>query len=284
MNILDTIRLLPILLVGFASWSAAAEDTVDAMAQAHADDEPVATPVATLSPAQPILGAPVDYGAIDGTPLTGYLAVPERGADTAPGIIVIHEWWGLNDNIRGVTERLAGEGYRALAVDLYRGELAEDPKTAMKLSRGLQQQAEQANDNLRQAYDYLAAQQAPRIGVIGWCRGGHWSLRTALLLPDQVDAAVIYYGSLVTDRDELATLQMPILGNFGEADPLIPLDDIATFEQTLRELDKDVDVKIYPNAQHAFSNPSGTTYNAAAATDAWGRTTIFFARHLQQAE
>ncbi|UCG71679.1 MAG: dienelactone hydrolase family protein [Chromatiales bacterium] len=251
------------------------------MAAAHANDKPVPTPVATAAPDRAVSAGPVQYGAIDGQPLTGYLAAPKDLADDAPAIIVIHEWWGLNDNIRSVTERLAGEGYRALAVDLYRGELAEDPKTAMKLSRGLQQQAEQANDNLRQAYAYLEAQSAPRIGVIGWCLGGRWSLRTALLLPDRVDAAVIYYGSLVTDRDQLATLQMPILGNFGEADPIIPLDDIATFEQTLRELGKDVDVKIYPGAQHAFSNPSGTAYNPEAAQDAWGRTTGFFARHLQ---
>lgn len=274
-------RIGPVLLASFVCNGAAATDFVDSMAAAHANDKPVPTPVATAAPDRAVSAGPVQYGAIDGQPLTGYLAAPKDLADDAPAIIVIHEWWGLNDNIRSVTERLAGEGYRALAVDLYRGELAEDPKTAMKLSRGLQQQAEQANDNLRQAYAYLEAQSAPRIGVIGWCLGGRWSLRTALLLPDRVDAAVIYYGSLVTDRDQLATLQMPILGNFGEADPIIPLDDIATFEQTLRELGKDVDVKIYPGAQHAFSNPSGTAYNPEAAQDAWGRTTGFFARHLQ---
>jgi len=281
MRILTRLQIGPVLLVSFVCKVAAAGDVVDSMAQAHADDKPVATPVATAAPARAIRAASVQYASIDGEPVTGYLAAPEQGADGASAIIVIHEWWGLNDNIRGVTERLAGEGYRALAVDLYRGELAEDPKTAMKLSRGLQQQAEQANDNLRQAYEFLAAQDAPRIGVIGWCLGGRWSLRTALLLPDQVDATVIYYGSLVTDRDQLATLQMPILGNFGEADPLIPLDDIAAFEQILTELGKDVDVKVYPDAQHAFSNPSGTAYNPEAAQDAWGRTTSFFARHLQ---
>lgn len=260
---------------------AVAEDAIDAMARAHAGDEPVATPVATLAPANAVSAAPVEYGSMDGQPLTGYLAAPAEGADGVPAIIVIHEWWGLNDNIRGVSERLAGEGYRVLAVDLYRGALAEDPKTAMQLSRGLQQQVEQAKDNLRQAYEFLDTAGAPRVGVIGWCLGGRWSLRTALLLPDQVDAAVIYYGSLVTDRDRLATLQMPILGNFGEADPLIPLDDIALFEKTLQELGKDVDVKIYAGAQHAFSNPSGTAYNAEAAKDAWARTTAFFAEHLQ---
>lgn len=279
MNDWKRLTCLPALLV--ASGSLAWADEVDDMGRAHANDEPVATPVATMDPAIPVTAGPVEYGSIDGSPLQGYLAVPEQGADGAPAIIVIHEWWGLNDNIRGVTERLAGEGYRALAVDLYRGDLAEDPKTAMKLSRGLQQQADQANDNLRQAYAFLNAADAPRIGVIGWCLGGRWSLRTALLLPDQIDAAVIYYGSLVTDRDELATLQMPILGNFGEADPLIPLDSIAEFEQTLTDLGKSVDIKVYPEAQHAFSNPSGTAYNAAAAKDAWQRTTGFFAANLK---
>ena len=92
---------------------------------------------------------------------------------------------------------------------------------------------------------------------------------------------MIYYGSLVTDPEQLATLEMPILGNFGEADPLIPLGEIAAFEKTMKELGKQVDVKVYPDAQHAFSNPSGTAYNAEAAADAWVRTTGFLAANLQ---
>jgi carboxymethylenebutenolidase len=278
---MQKMTLIPILLSAFASAAAAAQDPVEAMARAHAGDQPVATPVATIAPTGAVSGTTVNYGAIDGAPLTGYFATPDQGGDSAPGIIVIHEWWGLNDNIRRVTERLAGDGYRALAVDLYRGQVAADPKTAMRLSRSLQQQSDQTDDNLQQAYTWLDEQGAPRIGVIGWCLGGRWSLRTALLLPDQVDAAVIYYGTLVTDRNQLATLQMPILGNFGGADPLIPLDDITTFETTLRQLGKKVDVKIYPGAQHAFSNPSGTAYDPGAASDAWARTTAFFAQNLR---
>jgi carboxymethylenebutenolidase len=269
------------VVIGLLSAPVMAEDFTDAMARAHAEDTPVATPVATTEPARAVTAAPVEYGTLDGQALTGYLAMPAEGAEQAPAVIVIHEWWGLNDNIRSIAERLAGEGYRALAVDLYRGEVAENPKTAMALSRGLQKEADQANENLRQAYAFLDAVGAPKIGVIGWCLGGRWSLRTALLLPDKVDAAVIYYGSLVTDREQLATLGMPILGNFGEADPLIPLDQIAAFEKTMKELGKQVDVKVYPDAQHAFSNPSGTAYNAEAAADAWVRTTGFLAANLQ---
>lgn len=270
-----------LVLLGLATPFGAGADEIAAMARAHAGDSPVATPLATEAPAVAVTSRAVQYGEQDGAPLTGFLAMPEGAAADVPGLIVIHEWWGLNDNIRAIAERLAGEGYRALAVDLYRGEVATEPKTAMQLSRGLRDDSDRADDNLLQAYAYLEAAGSPRIGVIGWCLGGRWSLRTALLLPDQVDATVIYYGSLVTDPQELATLQMPVMGNFGGADPIIPLADIEAFESTMRELGKTVDVKIYPGAQHAFSNPSGTAYDAAAAADAWQRSTGFLGTYLQ---
>ncbi len=200
----------------------------------------------------------------------------------APALIVIHEWWGLNDNIRQVTERLAGEGYVALAVDLYGGEAAATPKQAMQKMQSLMGNVEAANDNLRAAFAFLENEQgAPRIGVVGWCLGGQWSLRTALLLPEKIDAAVIYYGSLNTDPEALATLQMPVMGNFAENDPLIPLDSVEALRSTLASQGKVVDVKVYAGAKHAFSNPSGTAYDAEAAADAWVRTTGFFAEHLQ---
>jgi carboxymethylenebutenolidase len=224
----------------------------------------------------------VQYGEQDGEALTGFLAVPAGATGDLPAVIVIHEWWGLNDSIRQVTERLAGEGYRALAVDLYRGEVADEPKTAMGLSRNLSEQGEQGEDNLLQAYAFLSEGGAPRVGVIGWCLGGRWSLRTALLLPDQVDATVIYYGRLITDPEQLETLQMPVLGNFGGADPIIPQANIEAFEGTMRELGKEVDIKVYPGAKHAFSNPSGTAYDATAAEDAWARSRDFLAANLKQ--
>ena len=271
-----------LVLILFFAGGAQADDEAAAMARAHADDVPIATPVASTEPVLAVQSRAIQYGEQDGEALTGFLAMPEGGASDLPAVIVIHEWWGLNDNIRRVTERLAGEGYRALAVDLYRGEVAPDPKTAMRLSSGLRKQGEQTDDNLLQAYAFLNDGGAPRIGVIGWCLGGRWSLRTALLLPDQVDATVIYYGSLVTDPEQLETLQMPVLGNFGGADPIIPQADIQAFEGTLRELGKQVDVKVYPGAKHAFSNPSGTAYDAPAAEDAWARSRAFLAANLKQ--
>lgn len=273
---------LNLFFIFMLAGGAQADDDVAAMARAHADDVPITTPVASTRPAQAVESQVVQYGEQDGEALTGFLAVPAGATGDLPGVIVIHEWWGLNDSIRQVTERLAGEGYRALAVDLYRGEVADEPKTAMGLSRNLSEQGEQGEDNLLQAYAFLNEGGAPRVGVIGWCLGGRWSLRTALLLPDQVDATVIYYGRLITDPEQLKTLQMPVLGNFGGADPIIPQANIEAFEGTMRDLGKEVDIKVYPGAKHAFSNPSGTAYDAPAAEDAWARSRAFLAANLKQ--
>lgn len=278
-------RLLPVMLLAglvLAAPPARPADVVQATAAAHATDRPEASPAATTAPARPVTGMSVAYGQAGDQPINGYLARPADAGPGTPGLIVIHEWWGLNDNIRQVTERLAGEGYVALAVDLYGGKAASEPKDAMALMQRLQGQVDEANANLRQAYAYLTdTAGAPRVGVVGWCLGGQWSLRTALLLPADIDATVIYYGSVPTDAATLAPLEMPILGNFAENDPIIPPATVKAFAATLEELGKTADIKIYPGAQHAFSNPSGTAYDAAAAADAWQRTTAFFRRYLR---
>lgn len=260
-----------------------AEDqaATDRMAEGHAHDAPVPTPAATTPPAAPVAAAPVTYGTVDGRPLQGYLARPAGVTGPLPGLIVIHEWWGLNDNIRAETRRLAAEGFVALAVDLYDGQQASAPPAAMKLSQALTNNPGPALANLRAAYDYLEqVEKAPRIGTIGWCLGGRWSLRTALLLPDQVDATVIYYGSVKADPAELATLQMPILGLFGAKDPIVPLASVEAFAAEMKKLGKPVDIQVYPGANHAFANPSGTAYDAPAAEDAWRRAIAFLRAQL----
>jgi len=268
------------LFIGIAIANAGAHDEA-AIAKTHADDKPVPTPAALSAPAVEVTGNVVQYGEIDGDGLTGYLARPANVDGPLPGLIVIHEWWGLNDNIRSTAERLAGEGFIALAVDLYGGESATTPKDAMRLMQALNEGSDHANENLRQANRYLMESQAsPRTGSVGWCLGGRWSLRAGLLMPDELDAVVIYYGSLTTDETELAKLQMPILGNFADEDPIIPVDQVEAFASTLTRLGKDVDVKIYPDTKHAFSNPSGMAYQPEAAEHAWTRTLGFLRTHL----
>ncbi len=254
---------------------------VERTADAHADDVPVASAAATTAPARKVIGEFVAYGEIGDENLRGYLAMPADVTGPLPGIVVIHEWWGLNDNIRKMTERLAAEGYVALAVDLYDGQLAENPQDAQKLMVQLLGDADNADNNLRQAYGYLdQAVGAPSIGVIGWCMGGGWALRTALLLPEELDAAVIYYGSVTASEEELSTIEAPILGFFGTADTAIPVSSAKIFRSTLNRLGKKADIRIYEGAGHAFANPSGKNYEPFAAEDAWRRTLAFFGEEL----
>jgi carboxymethylenebutenolidase len=278
--------LLLLFLAGCSSQSdstisAADRDTLDRTAEAHAHDTPVATPAATTPPVADVTGETVSYGTVGGVPVEGYLVRPRQAPGRLPGLIVIHEWWGLNDNVRAEAARLAAEGYVVLAVDLYGGKLATEPPVAMKLSQELTANPAPAEENLRAAYKYLdKVEKAPRIGTIGWCLGGRWSLRAALILPDQVDATVIYYGTVKVDEAELAKLRMPILGLFGSKDRVVPVATVVAFEANLKRLGKNADIHIYEGAEHAFANPSGTAYDPQAAEDAWRLTTAFLKEYL----
>jgi len=263
------------------SLSASDREMLDRTAEAHAHDVPVATPAATTPPAVEVMGKTISYGKVGGVPVEGYLVRPKKARGRLPGLIVIHEWWGLNDNVRDEAARLAAEGYVVLAVDLYAGKIATQPPEAMKLSQQLTANPGPAEENLRAAYAWLdQVEKAPRIGTVGWCLGGRWSLRTALLLPDQVDATVIYYGTVKADEAELARLQMPILGLFASKDRIVPAPTVMAFEATMKRLGKDVAIHMYEGADHAFANPSGTAYEPRAAEDAWRLTTAFLRENL----
>ena len=262
-----------------------APDAVEATAAAHEHDVPAATPVADTPPARPVLEQNLAYGELGNRNLEGFLAMPSDVAEPQPGLLVIHEWWGLNDNIRAVTRRLAAEGYIALAVDLYGGATATSPAEAQALMRTALADPALLQANLEQAYEYLERYAfSPTIGSIGWCLGGGWSLQAALQLSDRLDAAVMYYGSVVTDRTMLETLNTPLLGLFGGLDTSIPVRDVQTFRNLLRQLGKEAEVFIYADADHAFANPSGGNYAPEAAEDAWRRTLEFLGTHLRAAE
>ncbi len=264
------------------------EAALEATAREHEGDRPEASEAATAEPDGEVTGDPVVYAALDGSEVTGYLARPGATDRPLPGLLVIHEWWGLNDNIRAMARRLAGEGYVALAVDLYGGRVAETPESARELVG--QVDPDRALRNLRAARSHLAERLAAtgglpdRIGVIGWCFGGGWSLRTALALPEAIDAAVVYYGRPVTERAELEALQAPLLGIFGAEDGSIPVATVRQMESTLERLGKTVEIHVYEGAGHAFANPSGTRYHEEAAEAAWQETVEFLTEHLAAGE
>lgn len=217
----------------------------------------------------------------------GYLALP-AGKGPFPGLVVIHEWWGQNAWAREKADAFAAKGYAALAVDLYRGKVAEDPDTAHQLSRALPN--DRAVRDLRAAYAYLAGRKdvdPRRIGVVGWCMGGGFALDLAEEEP-RVAAVVVNYGRLPTEATTIAKLKAPVLGNFGAEDKGIPPESVSAFAAKAEQAGVKTDLKVYPGAGHAFaSSPNGPmaqAYRPEAAKDADARTDAFLARTLKKQE
>jgi carboxymethylenebutenolidase len=212
--------------------------------------------------------------------ISGFLAVPDKPGQY-PALVVIHEWWGLNDWVKEQTEKLADQGYVALAVDLYRGKTATDASEAHELMRGLPQ--DRAIRDMLAAYAYLATRKdvkSDKIGSIGWCMGGGLSLQLAIHQP-RLAACVVNYGSLPTDPNDIQQIGAPVLGNFGADDRGITPADVAAFDKTMKGMNRRIDVKIYPGAGHAFENPNNTNgYRPEAAADAWARTIAFLHKAL----
>jgi len=206
-----------------------------------------------------------------------------QGKGPFPALVVIHEWWGLNDWVKEQASKLADEGYITLAVDLYRGKVATTPDAAQQLMRDAPD--ERADQDLHMAVEFLKSQsdvKKDRIGAIGWCMGGGYALDVALQEPS-LAADVINYGELQADPADLKKIKAPILGIFGGVDRSIPQSDVNKFAQQLKSFGKSIDVHIYPEAGHAFENPNNTAgYRKDDADDAWKRTVEFLAANLKK--
>lgn len=210
------------------------------------------------------------------------VTLPE-GKGPFPAIILIHESWGLNDWVKANAKRLSQQGYLTLAIDLYRGAVADNRATAQELSRGLPE--DRAIRDLQAAFNYLGARpevERTRIASIGWCVGGSYSLRAAAHIPD-LAASVVNYGRLTTEEELLAQINAPVLGIFGGKDRDVPVRTVRQFERACKQLAKDVTIHVYPKSGHAFINENNQTgFNAADAADAWDKTTAFLEQHLKQ--
>jgi len=200
-----------------------------------------------------------------------------------PALIVIHEYWGLNDWVKEQASKLADQGYEALAIDLYRGKVATTPDMAHELMRGVPE--DRAKRDLHAAFEFLQSQpnvKKNRIGAIGWCMGGGYALDVALQ-EATLAADVINYGHLATDPAAINKINSPILGLFGGQDNGITPDDVHKFEAAMKQAGKRIDIKIYDNAGHAFENPNNKDgYRAADAADAWKRISDFLAANLKK--
>lgn len=214
----------------------------------------------------------------------GYLAYPTEGG-SHPGIILIHEWWGLNDDIRELADRFAGEGYVALAVDLYNGKSTTVQAEAQQLSDAVRNDTDGAFANLRAAVDYLRARpdvDDTRLASVGWCFGGAWSYNMAKN-DLGTRASIMYYGQF-DPKDDLSHMRALILGHFGEDDASIKVDNVREFQAKLETLNGEHEIYIYPNAGHGFANFRGganQAYNEDAAELAWERTLSFLGTALR---
>jgi carboxymethylenebutenolidase len=204
-----------------------------------------------------------------------------------PGVVVIHEWWGLNGQIKGVADRTAEDGYVAIVPDLYRGKLGTDAGLAHELMRGLNENY--ALDVVEQAIAWLRASEAQTakraagqempVGVLGFCMGGRIALATALK-PADIQSAVMFYGSVETQKEALKPLKVPLLGIFGNEDHGIPVDQIKAFDKALTESGKQATILVYPGVGHAFFNEERPGYDKEMAFDAWERTRMFLKETL----
>lgn len=241
---------------------------------------PVAAPISE-PPAAALIAEDVVYGATEAHNLNGYMVLPADAVDP-PAIIMIHEWWGLNDDVRSMARRLAGEGYAVLAIDLFDGETADTPARAENLMSSVSGERVVVLDNIGQAYRYLDEfVLSPRIGVLGAGLGGRWSLEAAIELNEEIDAVVMFYGRILNDDDLLATISAPLLGIFAEKDDSIPVREVQRFRGLLRDLEKPAQVLIYPDVGHGFLNPSAPAFAPDSAEEAWGEVVAFLDQSLR---
>ena len=237
--------------------------------------------------------AMVDVPVMGGS-FRAFRAIP-KGAGAQPGIIVVHEFHGLNDHIKDVTRRFAREGYVGLGVDLFsRAEDQPDPADVQALFRRMQMLPDdQAIEDLVAAENYLHSIPqvgARRVGAVGFCMGGLYAYLLGCA-DDMVRAVADFYGAIVypttsplkpiSPIEKVDNLLCPLLAVFGAEDPVIPAEQVREFEDRLRALGKDFEIHVYPGCGHAFFNDTRETYRPEAARDAWAKTLRFLAKYLR---
>lgn len=226
--------------------------------------------------------------------VSGYLVFPENNSTTdsstdhtkLPAVVMIHEWWGLNDNIKNMADELAKEGYVVLAVDLYNGQVATSPDQAMKLVNLARENQNESLSNLKAAVSYLKTLDnvnTSKIAAFGWCFGGGQALQLALNsnIDSPLAATILYYGNLVTDQEQLSKITGPVLGIFGGQDQSIPTTDVQKFEDALNANNITNEIYVYEGVGHAFANPTGASFAPDELKDSWQKTLEFMNKNLK---
>jgi carboxymethylenebutenolidase len=220
----------------------------------------------------------------------GYLVYPASSNNSQgklPAVVMIHEWWGLNQNIKDMANLLAKQGFVVLAADLYHGKVTDNPQVAMELVQNARDNQNSSIANLQAAVKYLSLASnvdSTKIASLGWCFGGGQSLQLALNSQEHpLAATILYYGTpLVTDKESLAKIKWPVLGIFGDNDQAIPISEVNQFSTSLNQSGITNEIEIYKGLGHAFANPSGDNYAPKETADAWQKTLSFLNKYVDE--
>ncbi len=221
------------------------------------------------------MGTLIRFTRPDGKSAPGWYAEPKEGGAKA-GIVLIQEWWGLNEQIQGIGGKFAGLGYRVLIPDLYRGKRTLAVEEARHMMSALDF-TDAATQDMRGAVRYVK-RGSGRVAVVGYCMGGALAFLTAMKVPD-ADAAVVFYGAPPGMADEAGKIRIPILGHFAMADSFFPAPLVREYEAKMKEGRVDAEVHWY-DAGHAFCNETGDAFNREACETAWRRTVDFLEKQL----
>jgi carboxymethylenebutenolidase len=230
------------------------------------------TPI-TVNP-ENLLGKMIPFEAADGKNANAYFIAAKK--KTNKFLIVIQEWWGLNDNVKMESDKYYTDlgDVNVIAVDMYDGKVAATPDSAMKLMRGADMVRMTAI--IQGAIKYAGSNAS--IYSVGWCFGGMWSLQTAILAGPQAKGTVMYYGRPETNMDKIKSIQCDVIGFFGNLDQSPSPAMVNDFEKSMKEAGKNLNVNRY-EAGHGFANPSNPSFNAAAKADAYTKAIAFLKAH-----
>jgi carboxymethylenebutenolidase len=214
----------------------------------------------------------------------GYFAFPSDMAEPLPAVLLVHDWWGLDDDMRTAANKLAAAGYMVLAVDLYDGKSVSNAAEAREKSKEVSQNIASVEENIRQAIEFVDVAGAPSVGIAGWGVGGGYALDAAVRFPELIDAVVVFYAQVPGSTDRLGTLDAPVLGLFGAEDTSVAPESVEAFAAATNRLGRPAEIEIFEGAGHGFTDPKRARYDAPIAARAWTHMLDFLAENLASAD
>ena len=259
----------------------ASDAAIDATPQPEpAAETATAPPGSAANEPREVISESMPYADVNDALVYGYFVAPADMFEPLPAVIMVHEWWGLNDDIRARANRIAAQGYIVLAVDLFAGRTTASTAEARTFMLTVLEDPGAAEENLLSAYQFVRQIGAPKVATIGWRFGGTWSLNAAISLSGDLDAAVIYYAPVTSDEDELRAVSAPILGLFAENDISVKTESVEAFKASLKRLRKEHEIQIFGGVRQGFASENAANYDSVSADLAWNMTLDFLKRHL----